>query len=270
MGVLNLTPDSFSDGGRYVTEAASHAQIDRLFNDGAFLLDVGAESTRPGAAAVPAAVQLERIGDAVEYAARKGLVSIDTSDASVAEACLKAGARIVNCVDLSVAAELGALCAAWNADLILMHSRGPMAEQAGYSEYPQTGYADVVREVMAEWRQAADKAYAAGLSRDAIAFDPGLGFAKNAHQSLRLCQEMLSYRALAVPVVIGASRKSFLAGLRPSEQRADQGPTDRIGGSLAVAMHLLHSGADVVRVHDVAETVHAWATWRALQGGLAA
>jgi dihydropteroate synthase len=254
MGVCNVTPDSFSDGGRYLGAEASRARVDELLAEGADLVDVGGESTRPGAAPVPAREQLARVLEVVRYAAGRGAcVTIDTTSAEVAAACLDSGACAINDVSCLRDAELARVAAASGAAMVLMHARGTQEEMRGFSAYPDDAYGDVVEDVLREWEDAASRAGAAGLAREALVMDPGLGFAKNTRQSfelLRRTDEMV--RRLDVPVAIGASRKSFLAVADPGTS-----PTERLGASIAAALHAHATGAAVLRVHDVRATAQA-------------
>jgi dihydropteroate synthase len=246
MGVLNVTPDSFYDGGRYATEAAQRAQIDRMLAEGASIIDIGAESSRPGAEAVPAAVQLDRMAAALAHAVARGaVVSVDTTSPEVAARALGRGARIVNDVSCLADAELARVTARAGATLLVMHARGPMSRQAGFSQYPETGYGDVVADVLREWRAARERAVAAGVRPGDVWLDPGLGFAKNARQSFELLARLEELAAEGAPVVVGASRKSFIASLD------DSAPADRLGGSIAAGLVAVEHGASVLRVHDV-------------------
>jgi len=252
MGVLNVTPDSFYDGGRYASEAEARAQVDTLLAEGADVLDIGAESSRPGAQAVPAAVQLDRMTATLRYAASRGaVVSVDTTSPEVAERALALGATIVNDVSCLADAELASVTARAGATLVLMHSRGPMSKQAGFSLYPDSGYGDIVADVRAEWRAARDRAVAAGLAPGDVWLDPGLGFAKNARQSFELLGRLDELAEEGVPIVIGASRKSFLASLDGSP------PARRLGGTIAAGLLAVERGAAVLRVHDVWEARQA-------------
>jgi len=246
MGVLNVTPDSFYDGGRYASEAAQRAQIDRMLAEGASIIDIGAESSRPGAELVPAAVQLDRMDAALRHAVARGAVtSVDTTSPEVAARALELGARIVNDVSCLADAELARVTARAGATLLVMHARGPMSLQAGFSKYPDDGYGDVVADVRAEWLAARDRAVAAGVPPENVWLDPGLGFAKNARQSFELLARLAELVADGAPVVVGASRKSFIASLDGS------GPADRLGGSIAAGLLAVERGAAVLRVHDV-------------------
>jgi len=254
MGVCNVTPDSFSDGGLHLTPEAARARVDELLAEGADIVDVGGESTRPGAAPVPPAEQLARVLGVVGYAASRGAcVSIDTGSPEVAAACIDAGADAVNDATCLRDESLAEVVAARGAALVLMHARGSQEKMEGFSKYPDSGYDDVVRDVCAEWEAAAGRACSLGVSRGSIVMDPGLGFAKNARQSTELLARLGEVvRAVGVPVAVGASRKSFLAVV-------DEGapPGQRIGASIAAGLHAARAGAAVLRVHDVRATRQA-------------
>jgi dihydropteroate synthase len=254
MGVCNVTPDSFSDGGRYLAPEAARARVDALLAEGADLIDVGGESTRPGAPPVPAAEQCARVLEVVRYAAGRGAcVSIDTASAEVAAAALDAGACAVNDVSCLRSPGLAEVVAGSGAALVLMHSRGEQSAMRGFSQYPDDAYGDVVGDVCRDWEEAASRAGAAGVPRHALVMDPGFGFAKNARHSLELLARLGEVvRALGVPVAVGASRKSFLAVADP-----DAPPAERLGASLAAAVHAARAGAAILRVHDVRATRQA-------------
>jgi len=262
VGVCNVTPDSFSDGGRHYTAAAARACVDALVAEGASVVDVGGEPSHPQAPPVPVAEQLRRVLDVVRYAAAKALVTIDTTSPEVAEACLEAGAVAVNDVSCLRDEALARVVAARGAALVLMHARGTPAEMRGFSDYPEDGYGDVVADVVAEWSRAAERAVAMGVARDALVMDPGLGFAKSARQSaelLRRTGELVT--KVGVPVLVGASRKSFLKLADP-----DAGPGERLGASLAAAIYAAQAGAAALRVHDVRATRQALALSNLLGG----
>lgn len=277
MGVLNRTPDSFSDGGAFSEGVTALARARAMLAEGADIIDIGAESTRPGAAPVPDAEQIERLGRTVsDVAARGAIVSIDTTSPVVAEHALREGATVVNCVDPSRASELGALAARHGAALVLMHCRGPMTAMRGFSAAADSSYGDVVAEVAAELSSAAGRAMDAGLSRDEIVIDPGFGFVKNARHSLALAARLDEICALGFPVLVGPSRKSFVAlaaavDLAEAKHASAGGPSDlappdkRLGGTLAVVLACAARGARIVRVHDVAETRQALAVQRAME-----
>jgi len=254
MGVCNVTPDSFSDGGRYLGADAARARVDELLAEGADYVDIGGESTRPGAAPVPAREQLGRVLEVVRYAAEKGAcVSVDTTSPEVAAACLDAGACAVNDVSCLRDVELAKVVAANGAALILMHSRGTQEEMRGFSEYPDDAYGDVVADVKREWLEAAGRAMAAGVPKEALVMDPGLGFAKNAQHSLELLRRLHEFTGGKRLVVVGASRKSFLTRVVDPGASPDQ----RLGASVGAVFHALYNDASIVRIHDVRATAQA-------------
>jgi len=272
MGVCNVTPDSFSDGGLRFSPEAARARVDELLAQGADIIDVGGESTRPRAEPVPPQVQIARVLDVVRYAAGLGAcVSVDTTAPEVAAACLDAGACVVNDVSCLLDGALARVVAASGAALVLMHARGTQKEMPGFSRYPDDAYGDVVRDVCAEWESAAERARSAGVARDAVVMDPGLGFAKNARHSLELLARLGEVvRSVGVPVTVGASRKSFLSVAsdpslaRPRPESVP--PTERLGASVAAALHAARAGASILRVHDVRATRQAIDLERALSG----
>ena len=267
MGVLNCTPDSFSDGGEFGNEAAAVSRAAAMIAAGAAMIDVGAESTRPGSTAVSARDQIARLGGVVRKIAATGaLVSIDTTLPEVAEYALAEGAVIVNTVSLDPAAELGAVAARAGAALVLMHSRGAMSAMKGFSVYADDAYGDVVSDVGREWSEAAGRALAAGLPRASLVLDPGLGFAKNAQQSIAICARLDALCALGFPVLVGPSRKSFLARIAaPVGPIAP--PDERLGGTVAAVLACVAKGAAAARVHDVAAVAQALAVDEAIHGG---
>jgi dihydropteroate synthase len=271
MGVCNVTPDSFSDGGLHFAPEAARARVDQLIAEGADIIDVGGESTRPRAEAVPPQVQIDRVLDVVRYAAGLGAcVSIDTTAPPVAAACLDAGASVVNDVSCLRDGALARVVAASGAALILMHARGTQAEMPGFSSYPDDAYGDVVLDVCSEWGSAAERARSAGVARDAVVMDPGLGFAKNARHSLELLARIDEVvHATGVPVAVGASRKSFLAVATDAQAvaRSERArPAERVGASVAAALHAARAGATILRVHDVRATRQAIDLERAIAG----
>lgn len=258
MGVLNATPDSFYDGGRHLAPADARARVDALLAEGADLIDIGGESSRPGSVAVPAAEQLARIELPVAHAVARGaVVSVDTTSPEVAERALALGARLVNDVSCLAEVELARVTARAGGVLILMHSREPMSTLRGFSEYPDAAYADVVTDVLAEWRRARDRAVAAGMRPADVWLDPGIGFAKNARQSFELLRRLSELSGEGVPVVVGPSRKSFIT-------LVDDAPAaERLGGTIAACLHAVEQGARVLRVHDVRAVRQALAVARA-------
>jgi dihydropteroate synthase len=256
MGIVTVTPDSFSDGGLFFSPEAAVEHGLRLAAEGADILDIGGESTRPpryGAAGeVPAPEELRRVLPVVEkLAARVGIpISIDTRKAAVARAALSAGASIVNDVTaLRHDPEMSAAAASAGACVILMHMRGtdPATMQSDLA------YGDLIGEVCEFLAHSAAEAVRNGIAPQRIALDPGLGFSKNASQSAALLREVESIRGLGYPVVVGASRKNFARTLSGAPE---EGPVaTRLPGSLACAGFAARHGAEILRVHDVAETV---------------
>ena len=245
MGVVNVTPDSFSDGGRWRDpgRAAGHALA--LEAAGADLLDIGGESTRPGADPVPAAEELRRVVPVLERLAgqARAPVSVDTAKAEVARAAIDGGAAMVNDVSgLRRDPALIGVVASGRAALVVMHSRG-----ASRDMYREACYADVGAEVARELRASVAAAVAGGVDRSRILIDPGLGFAKRAGQSYAALAALGRLAALDRPILVGPSRKSFLAG------RADRGPGDRDWATAAAVTAAILEGAHVVRVHRVGE-----------------
>jgi dihydropteroate synthase len=254
MGIVNVTPDSFSDGGRFHDPARALLHARRLVADGADLVDVGGESTQPGALPVGEAEEMDRVLGVVEALARDGVaVSVDTRKPAVMRAALAAGASMVN--DVSALAAPGALAALTECDagVCLMHMRG---EPATMQDAP--AYADVVGEVGAFLAARAATCRAAGIDRRRIVVDPGFGFGKTVAHNLALLRAIPEIAALGYPVMAGLSRKStlgFITG-RPA--------AERLAASVAAAVAAVARGAAIVRVHDVRETVDALKVWLAV------
>lgn len=259
-GVLNVTPDSFSDGGRYLARDAAIERAKRMLAEGASVIDVGAASSRPrgqtygeGAEAVSPEVEVTRALPIVEVLARElgARVSIDTTRAATAEAALQAGARIVNDVSMGADPALLRVVAAHDAELVLMHTR-----EDGAVTPRTTRYRDVVTEVIRELSDAIVRAELAGIPRARLWVDPGLGFAKTPEQSAIVLARCRELGALETRVLIGASRKAFLGML---VERGGKRPeaTERLGASVAAAIVAARGGARAVRVHDVVETRQA-------------
>jgi dihydropteroate synthase len=259
MGVVNVTPDSFSDGGRFLDEAAAVSHGLSLAAAGADLLDVGGESTRPGAEPADEAEELARVLPVIRglAAATPTPLSIDTLKPAVARAAVEAGASIWNDVSgltaspdsLRTAAELGC-------EVVLMHMQG---EPRTMQDAPR--YGDVVEDVRSWLRARAEAAIAAGVARERIWVDPGIGFGKTLAHNLALLRRIDRIVGLGFPVLLGVSRKSFIRAVDPSA--ADAG--DRLGGSLAAALWGAAAGVAAVRVHDVRETVQALKVLGAIQ-----
>lgn len=249
MGIVNVTPDSFSDGGRHADPTAAIAHGEALVEAGADLLDVGGESTRPGAPPVAPEEEIRRVVPVVRGLTERVAVpvSVDTMKAPVADAALKAGAAVINDVSgLSADPDLATVAARHGAGLVLMHMRGtPRTMQA------EVHYADLVGDVMDALDAAAIRAEAAGVAPDAVAVDPGIGFAKTAEQSLTLLRQTGALLALGRPILVGPSRKSFIGKVTGAPVEG------RLPGTLAAVVAAVLGGARIVRVHDVAETVEA-------------
>ena len=258
MGILNVTPDSFSDGGQFMDDPAiAHAHAAAMVEAGAAIIDVGGESTRPGAAAVWEGDELKRVVPAIERLAAMGAaISTDTRRPAVMEAALAAGAHIINDVSalrhdprsLEFAARAGV-------PVVLMHAPGE-----GEDLHADGKYSDVVLDVF-DWLAARrDAALAAGIAREKIVLDPGIGFGKSVGDNLALLNALPLFHALGQPLLLGASRKRMIGALN-NEAPAHR----RIGGSVALAMKGMEAGVQLLRVHDVPETVQARDVWRGLR-----
>ena len=267
VGVLNLTPDSFSDGGKFFAPADARAQVTQLLGDGADVIEIGGESTRPAGAAYGAgftpiddATQIARIAPALEHAHASGArVAVDTTRAAVARFALERGATIVNDVSCLVDVELARAVADHDAWLVLMHNRTTVAAT-------DKGYRDVVADVAREWSHARDRAVHAGVRADRIVCDPGLGFAKGARENINILSRLGAFHALGHAVYVGASRKAFIgaAEVRAGRPASDpKGVGERLGGTVAACLAAVERGAAALRVHDVralhqALAVHDW------------
>jgi len=257
VGVVNVTPDSFSDGGRHLDAETALAHARRLLDEGADLVELGAESTRPGAEPVPADEQWRRLAPVVTTLAREPLavISIDTASAAVAERALAEGAHVINDVSALGDPAMAGLVAQSGAGLVLMHMRGTPATM---QQDPR--YDDVVAEVAAFLAARRDTAVAAGVAREAIALDPGIGFGKTVAHNLALLAGLDAFVALGQPVLIGVSRKRFLGTLT-----GDLPPEERLEAGLAAAAISVMQGAAIVRTHDVRATVRALAVATAIR-----
>ena len=262
LGILNVTPDSFSDGGRFRDAGEAVAAGERMFEEGADIVDVGGESTRPGSRGVSVEEELERVLPVIRGLARRarGRLSIDTTKPEVAAAALDAGATIVNDVStLRGGDELARAAAAAGAELVIMHSRKTPADMQ-----VDVRYDDLLGEVRAELAAAAERAAAAGVPPDRIWVDPGIGFAKTAEMSVELLARTPEIAALGYRVLVGPSRKSFIGALTGAPVE------DRLGGTAAAVTAAVLGGADAVRVHDVRvmrQAVEIAVRMRAAAGG---
>jgi dihydropteroate synthase len=256
MGVLNVTPDSFSDGGEFLDPNAAIAVGLAMATAGADIIDVGGESTRPGSQPTPPEIEQARIIPVIRGLASAGLrVSVDTRHATVMAAALDAGAAIVNDVSaLQSDPTSAALVASRGCPVVLMHMRGDPADMDTHASYD-----DVVPDVRRELADRIAVAEQAGIVPDRIAIDPGIGFAKRAEHSVELLRRLPDLAALGYPILVGVSRKSFMATIT-----GETDPRRRLPASLAAGLFALSRGAAILRVHDVAETIQAIRLWQAL------
>jgi dihydropteroate synthase len=258
MGILNVTPDSFSDGGRFRAADAAIAAGVAMLEAGADIIDIGGESTRPDAEAVAVDEEISRVVPVIAALAGRGAkISADTRNAATMAAALDAGAEIIN--DVSALQHDPAslkLVASRNCPVILMHMRGTPATMNA-----EARYGDVAGEVLKELKLRRDAALDAGIAEQKIALDPGFGFAKLGGQNLALLRATARFAALGHPLVIGVSRKRFIGQFGGEED-----PAKRFPGSLAAGLYALSQGASILRVHDVPETLQGAKIWRELTG----
>jgi dihydropteroate synthase len=257
MAIVNATPDSFSDGGQFADAAAAAEAGARIVAEGAAIIDVGGESTRPGARSIWEGDEIERVVPVIRQLASGGAaVSCDTRKADVITAAIEAGARMINDVSaLTYDARSAEVAAALKVPVVLMHHQGaPEVMQ------DEPRYDDVLVEVYLWLEERIAKAVEAGVARDHILIDPGFGFGKNVGHNLELMNGLALFHSLSCPLVIGASRKRTIGALS-GEAAVDR----RVGGSIAFAMKAVEQGAQILRVHDVFETVQALRVWRGLR-----
>jgi dihydropteroate synthase len=244
MGILNVTPDSFSDGGQFLDAGVAIAHATKMVQQGADILDIGAESTRPYGGAVPVSADDERarLTPVLPEVVKLGLpVSIDTIKASIAAWALDQGAVIVNDVwGLQHDPDMAPLVAKRGVSVIVMHNRNAADDRI-----------DIVADVMAFFSRSLEIAARAGIARERIVLDPGIGFGKTAEQSIVCLARLAEFKCFDLPLLVGASRKRFISTVTPSA------PDERIGGSIAAHLLAVQKGAAIVRAHDVAETVQA-------------
>ncbi len=261
MGILNVTPDSFYDGGRHSGEAAVLHQAGRMLEEGADIIDVGGESTRPGAQPVAAGEELKRVLPAVRDILRRwpdAVVSVDTVKSEVAAAVAAEGAAIINDVSgLRLDETLADIAAAQQLGLVLMHSRGSVAEMAHYGSADYG--ADAVGEIVAELRACAAHAQQRGVAAEQIVLDPGLGFSKRTEHSVAVLAQLRRVTALGFPVLVGPSRKRFIG-----ELSGGLAPEQRLEGTLGAVVAARARGAAIFRVHDVAAARRALAVANAI------
>lgn len=256
MGILNVTPDSFSDGGKFSLLDAALAQVEQMIADGAHIIDIGGESTRPGAQDVSEADELERVIPVLTAIKQKFdvKVSIDTSKAAVMQSALENGADIINDVRALQNKDCLKVLAKFNVPVCLMHMQGlPRTMQ----ENPQ--YDDVIGDIKSFFEERIQACTAAGIAKDRLILDPGFGFGKTLEQNYALLARMAEFNALGLPILAGISRKSMIGNLlnRPVDER--------LAGSLSAAVIAAQQGASIIRVHDVKETVDALAVLAAVQ-----
>jgi dihydropteroate synthase len=268
MGVVNVTPDSFSDGGRFFSTESALARARALRAEGADIIDVGGESTRPqGAKEVVADEELRRVIPVIAAIARSMpdvVISVDTVKAEVAEQAIAAGAAIVNDVSgFRLDPRMGEICASGGVGVVLMHSRGSVSEMGTYQ---YASYDDVVGEALAELRERVDTARGSGIAAECIAVDPGIGFAKRGEHSLKMLAGLPALAAWGHPVVVGASRKRFLGEIAGVAE-----PDARVHATVGANVAALDRGARVFRVHDVAPNRQALdVAWAIMHHGTAA
>ena len=256
MGIVNVTPDSFSDGGHHLDARAARQRCEQLVAEGAHILDIGGESTRPGAAPVPVAEELQRVLPVVRAAVTLGVpVSVDTSKAEVMRAVLDAGADIINDVNALRAPQALQVCAAHpHAGLCLMHMPGTPATMQALAVVD-----DVTQHVLAFLRTQLQRVLQAGVAAERVVLDPGYGFGKTLQQNCQLLAQQRLLLTLGRPLLVGWSRKSMLGTLTGGKPAHE-----RVAASVAAALALADAGAHVIRVHDVAATVDALKVWRRL------
>jgi len=257
MGVVNVTPDSFSDGGDFLDSSLAIQHGLKLSDDGADILDVGGESTRPGSAPVSIDEELARVIPVIEGLAGEGkLVSIDTRHAEVMRQAISAGAKIVNDVTaLTGDPNSMCVCAATGVNVVIMHMQG---EPQTMQDNPT--YDDAASDIMTYLRERVTVMQAAGIARDKIAVDPGIGFGKNLDHNLRVLSKLGDYADINLPVLLGVSRKSFISRID-----RDVPAKERMAGSVSAAIAGYTRGVRLFRVHDVAETRQALAVWDAIE-----
>ncbi|MFQ5479665.1 MAG: dihydropteroate synthase [Thermodesulfobacteriota bacterium] len=258
MGILNITPDSFSDGGDYVEPSKAVTRAVQMLSEGADWIDVGGESSRPGASPVTASEEAGRIMPVIKTLIKEGVtISVDTTKSYVAGLALEEGASIINDISaFSMDPEMAALCARFKAFCVLMHKRGTPATMQSDTEY-----ANLSDEVYSYLESRIKYAVERGVERERIMIDPGIGFGKSARGNLELIRSIPYFKKLGCPLLLGVSRKSFIGAV------TGEADGERLSGSLAAATAAVLKGADVLRVHDVRETKKAVLMAEAISGG---
>ncbi len=264
MGILNATPDSFSDGGQYLTPEAAIARAETMAEEGADLIDVGGESTRPGARPVPLEEELRRVLPIVDILAQRlpqTPLSVDTTKAEVARQCLDAGASLINDVSaLQFDTKMAGVVRERQIPVILMHMQG---DPRTMQKHPV--YKDVIQDIQAFFKERVAWAVKNGLKPEQILLDPGIGFGKTVEHNLEILRNLKSFQDLGHPLVLGTSRKSFIGKLLGSKDKPLP-PEDRLEGTLATHLWAAIQGVHVLRVHDVKQTRRAIEIWRAMEG----
>ena len=256
MGILNVTPDSFSDGGKHNTQEQAIAYALQMMADGATVIDVGGESTRPGASVVEVEEEIRRVVPVVEALSKHNVViSIDTSQPEVIKAAVKAGAHIWNDVRALTRPHALVTAAELNIPIIIMHMRGEPTTMNNLNQYH-----DVTTDVMAELQQRVNDALKVGVKPENMMIDPGFGFAKNAQQNLKLLQEFYKLNQMGYPILSALSRKRFIG-----EALGGADAQNRAVGSVAAHLMSIQQGACMVRAHDVKATIDAIKVWKAMQ-----
>ncbi len=241
MGILNVTPDSFSDGGKFNNEKAALAQAIRMIEEGADIIDVGGESTRPGSTEVSEQEEIERVVPIIQLLSKELNIpiSVDTYRAKTAEAALKEGAHLINDVwGLKYDAQMALVAAKYNVPVCIMHNRTT-----------GTDYQNLIEDILFELTQSIELAHNAGIKDENIIIDPGIGFAKTFEQNLEVMRQLDAFKRLGYPILLGASRKSFIGKVLDLEV------DDRLEGTLAITAAGIIKGCDIVRVHDIKENV---------------
>lgn len=265
MGIVNATPNSFFDGGQYEARAAVESRVSQVVAEGADIVDIGGESSKPGAPAIASATQIERIAPALARGKQLGaLLSVDTASPEVADYALVHGADIVNDVTCLADPALAEAVARRGGQLILSHSRVHQSQMPGFSRWPDSAYQDVVCEVLEDLNRARVCAVELGVRPEAILFDPGLGFSKNANHCYQLLHRMTELVAEGTAWVIGTGRKSFISAVDDPSSRSSTA-LERLGGTIAASVCASQAGAQIIRTHDVREVCQALAVDAAIR-----
>ncbi len=251
MGILNVTPDSFSDGGKHRTLTSAYKRALEIQDEGADILDIGGESTRPGAAPIPPHEEIKRVIPVIEAVSRELRIpiSIDTTSAATARAAIEAGADIVNDISaLRFEPAMAELVAATKVPVVLMHMLGTPRDMQ-----VSPNYVDCIKEITDFFRERVEFAVSRGIDRSKIILDPGIGFGKRLADNIEILANIAEFRKLGLPILVGTSRKSFIGMLNDAGRPA----SERLGGSIASMVAAVFNGANIVRVHDVKESVEA-------------